>query len=414
VHFGIALGIACVSAVLAACLVAGATHKAETTRERLQGGSRGVLDGFCDDLSAAATPAEVARAMEHAVGAYVRCDFVEVALQDSALFRYKSGAHRIADSGRKHRDEQLTVEVEFRGQRLGFLIAERKAGALPFTPQEATIVCSVARQGALALAQAVASAELERRGEQQAPAWLDEREALVETLSAEIAHEVRYPLNFFRSIFQRASHSRVLEQEDIEIGGEEVERLERLFAGLRRMASQHLERRVVDIADLCGRAEALLRDRVLSGCLSVDLAAGGALRCDADKITQVLVNLLANALEATSGGGEVGMVWRVDDQGGVLEVWDTGPGFGSDPSRLFTAGHTTKPRGTGLGLAISYRLVRAHGWTVEASRRDGKTLFTVTVPPEDIACATGNHRVTVPSAPAAAALLLRKKSDRVA
>jgi signal transduction histidine kinase len=234
------------------------------------------------------------------------------------------------------------------------------------------------------LAHAVAYSELEKRRKQQAAAWRDEREALVETLSAEIAHEVRYPINFFRTIFQHATGYRVLEQEDIDIGCEEVDRLERLVAGLRRMATQQLERRIVDVSELCSRAEVLLRDRMGGHPLIVDLEEGGCINCDIDKITQVLVNLLANALEATEGKGGVGVEWRWTPRGGQLSVWDTGPGFSGDPSRLFAPWYTTKPRGTGLGLAITYRLVRAHGWSIEAMRRESKTFFVVAVPANDI------------------------------
>jgi signal transduction histidine kinase len=205
---------------------------------------------------------------------------------------------------------------------LGLLKVSRATGGPRFSPADAELLRAIAHEGGLALAHAVAYSELEKRRRQQAAAWRDEREALVETLSAEIAHEVRYPINFFRTIFQRASgyHS-VLEEEDIEIGCEEVDRLERLVSGLRRMATQQLERRVVDVSELAGRAEVLLRDRMGGHALIIDLEEGGAinLRYRQDHPGR---HLLANALEATDGGG-VGVDWRFS-QGGA-SVWDTGP-----------------------------------------------------------------------------------------
>jgi nitrogen-specific signal transduction histidine kinase len=65
-------------------------------------------------------------------------------------------------------------------------------------------------------------------------------------------------------------------------------------------------------------------------------------------------------------------------------VWDDGPGFLGDASRLFAPWYTTKPRGTGLGLAITHRLVRAHGWSIAASRRDAHTVFAIAIRGEDI------------------------------
>jgi signal transduction histidine kinase len=355
------------------------------------------LEQLAEDLGAAGAVLDVARAIENAARVALRCDKVEFLLEATlGLEREESslpsGTHRIGAS-KAWQGPSLGIDVRFRGEKLGTLTASRGASAPAFTRQETALLGSIVKQGALALSHAATHAELLRRREQQAAAWQDERESLVETLSAEIVHEVRYPINFFRSIFQRASQNRVLDDEDIEIGCEEVDRLERLVFDLRRMTRHPVDRHMVDIAELCGRAQTILRDRMADVHMSIDLRDGGAIECDPDKVTQVLVNLLANAVEATGGVGEVGIAWRPDADGGILEVWDTGPGFTGDASRLFTPGHTTKPRGTGLGLAISARLVRAHGWTIEASRRDSRTSFTVSVPDRDIAGRSGRHRV---------------------
>jgi signal transduction histidine kinase len=98
----------------------------------------------------------------------------------------------------------------------------------------------------------------------------------------------------------------------------------------------------------------------------------------------VLVNLASNALEACGPNGRVGISWKMVGNTGELAVWDDGPGFVGDASRLFAPWYTTKPRGTGLGLAITHRLVRAHAWSIAAQRLDGRTLFVVSVRSEDI------------------------------
>jgi signal transduction histidine kinase len=327
------------------------------------------LDQLSEELTSLASPADVAAAIERTIRRLLPCDAVDVSFAPTTLpgqarapagseDRAESGEHVIVDPSRQGDEQQLTCPIEFHGAKLGRLRVRRDARSRRFSLEESELLRAIAHEGGLALANAVAYSELEKRRKQQAAAWRDEREALVETLSAEIAHEVRYPINFFRTIFQRASSYRVLEEEDIEIGCEEVDRLERLVSGLRRMATQQVERKVVDVSELCGRAEVLLRDRMASP-LVLRLDEEGGIHCDIDKITQVLVNLLANAL-------------------------DTGPGFSGDPSRLFAPWYTTKPRGTGLGLAITHRLVRAHGWNIEATRRDSKTFFIVAVPPGDV------------------------------
>jgi C4-dicarboxylate-specific signal transduction histidine kinase len=96
-------------------------------------------------------------------------------------------------------------------------------------------------------------------------------------------------------------------------------------------------------------------------------AAVPRIRGDRIQLQQVLLNLLMNALEALSGGGDGPRVVVVrsdpDAASGVLvAVGDSGPGL--DPQgldRLFDAFYTTKPQGLGLGLAISRRIIEAHG-----------------------------------------------------
>jgi len=379
-------------AIAAAALVVSTLRFARRGEDSGRSLHKRALEQLSQELTSLASPSDVASAIERTIQGLLVCDTVEFSFASAveasdphpASAEPQSGEHPIGHSKRKHDPLELAFPVEFHGVRLGRLKVGRAPGGAPFMPHEAELVRTIAREGALALAQAVAYSELEKRRKQQAAAWRDEREALVETLSAEIAHEVRYPINFFRTIFQRASGRRVLDDEDIEIGCEEVDRLERLVSGLRRMATQHLERRVVEVSELTSRAEVLLRDRMGDHPLIVDIEDGGAIHCDIDKITQVLVNLLANALEATDAKGGVGVAWRLTPRGGELSVWDTGPGFSGDPSRLFAPWYTTKPRGTGLGLAITHRLVRAHGWTIEAMRRDSKTVFVVAVPVSDV------------------------------
>jgi signal transduction histidine kinase len=278
---------------------------------------------------------------------------------------------------------ELSLPITFGEEHLGQLQVGSKRGGALFTTDDIDLLSTITNQGALALAHARAYQELEQRRRQQAEAWRGEREALVETVAAEIAHEIRYPINFFRSLFEHASEES-LGAEDIDIGREEVERLERLVAGLRRMAAHRLQRRSILVRDLCGHAEVLLRDALEGRTLAVTGDPKLAIRCDADQITQVLVNLVANALQATQAGGEVGVRWTREGTGATLVVWDTGPGFVEDPATLFAPWYTTRERGTGLGLAITHRLVRAHGWTVQARRDRGQTLFAIEIRGGDV------------------------------
>jgi signal transduction histidine kinase len=331
------------------------------------------VEQLSEELASIASPKDVVTAVERIVRRWLPCESVEFALEDPD-----------EDPPVRVEPSELMIPVLFGSTRLGTLRLGPKLGGGLFTTEDIDLLTTIVNQGGLAMAHALAYAELEKRRQQQAAAFRDEREALVETLSAEIAHEVRYPINFFRSIFQRAANLRELDDEDIEIGCEEVERLERLVSGLRRLAVQHVERRIVYLAELCARAEVLLRDRIGPRPIIFDIGEGDAIRCDVDKVTQVLVNLLANALDATEDRGDVGIRWTHTAQGGELSVWDTGPGYSGDGSQLFAPWYTTKLRGSGLGLAITSRLVSAHGWVIEPARIAGTTTFVVGIPQADI------------------------------
>lgn len=383
VPFRAALLTAAISAVLGATLVAAALRWSERALFPARAEYKPTVEQLSTELAGINSPEQVARAVERTVARWLACDEIRIEPEPAPPARAESGAdwaRRDAQAG----DAELAVPVAFEGRPLATLRLGKKRGGALFTSDDVDLIRTIANQGALAFAHALAYQELEERRRQQAAAWRGEREALVETVAAEVAHEVRYPLNFFRSLFERVGRGHALEAEDLDIGREEVDRLERLVSGLRRMAAHRLERKETRVLDLCARAEALLRDSLGERALALDVDASAAVRCDLDQVTQVLVNLLANALDAAGAEGELGLAWEAGSSGAELSVWDTGPGFAGEPGRLFAPWYTTKPRGTGLGLAISLRLARAHGWNLAGARRGARTVFTLSIPSSDV------------------------------
>jgi signal transduction histidine kinase len=341
------------------------------------------VDELSAELISINSPDEVARAVERTIRRWLPCDLIELSLvaPGNGLPDPPSSS-RLLDLEPRSREGELTLPVEFGGVELGSLRVGEKPGRALFTEDDVDLLHTIVNQGALALAHAYAYRELEERRREQAAAWRGERAALVETLAAEMAHEIRYPINFFRSIFEK--DARTLDGEDVEIGREEVDRLERLVAGLKRMASSRVERRPVRILELCARVEKLLRDALGKRELQLAVPELAEISCDSDQMIQVLVNLVSNGLEAAGESGDVGIAWSQSANGADLVAWDNGPGFEGDGSKLFAPWYTTKAGGTGLGLAITHRLVRAHGWNIVAQRRDNRTLFVIQIRAEDI------------------------------
>ncbi|HEY3252316.1 MAG TPA: ATP-binding protein, partial [Polyangiaceae bacterium] len=111
---------------------------------------------------------------------------------------------------------------------------------------------------------------------------------------------------------------------------------------------------------------------------SVDLE----FEADQAKLTQVLLNLLQNAVEATGGGGGGSVVLRArrGPRQVHFDVEDDGPGLQTPEAPIFDAFFSTKEGGTGLGLAITHRIVTDHGGTIDVSSKTGKTTFRVSLP----------------------------------
>jgi signal transduction histidine kinase len=104
------------------------------------------------------------------------------------------------------------------------------------------------------------------------------------------------------------------------------------------------------------------------------------MRMDAEKMKQVVINLVRNAVEAMPAGGKVEIRTGMVDGRAQLVVSDTGPGLPSDID-VFQVFVTTKPKGTGLGLSIVQQIVLQHGGEIAAGRAPGGgARFTIALP----------------------------------
>ncbi len=381
IPFGAALAAAAAGAVVSIPMVQMALRAVDHNFFAAVAEYKPTIEHLSEDLTSISAPEEVASAVERTVRRWLDCEKIRFVAIDAP------DLEGMSPTGGGEYD--LALPARFRERTLGLLMVGGKRGDALFTTEDVDLLRTIANQAALALAHAKSYAELEQRRLQQATAWQTERLALIETLAAEVAHEIRYPINFFRSVFSRGPGAARLDADEVDVGSEEVDRLERLVSGLRRLVGYRIEPRTIEVADLSSRTELLLRDALGTRTLHLDVPEHAALRCDPDQIRQVLVNLVSNAIEATGSRGRVGITWAEFSTCATLVVWDDGPGFEGDVGRLFAPWFTTKPRGTGLGLAITQRIVRAHGWTIDATRAGGTTRFVVTVPHADVVSPAG-------------------------
>jgi two-component system sensor histidine kinase HydH len=104
------------------------------------------------------------------------------------------------------------------------------------------------------------------------------------------------------------------------------------------------------------------------------------MRMDAEKMKQVVINLVRNAVEAMPSGGAVEIRTGMAGGRAQIVVSDTGPGLPDDVD-VFQLFVTTKPKGTGLGLSIVQQIVLQHGGEIFAGRApDGGARFTIALP----------------------------------
>jgi signal transduction histidine kinase len=386
--FGVALEQALIASIMTGLVAAGVAFAALDMLDRRQSSARASLwapvERLMDLLAHATTREDVTDVVERTVRSSLRCDHVS--------FTAWPHADQAPEPDAGASGPTIRIRCMLHGQPVA-LLQVRAAPDRGFTWYEVDLLRTLANHATLSLAYLERMNVLDRRRREQADAWENERAAVIEALAAEIAHEVRYPVNFFRSVFTQERPAG-LEPEEVDIGCEEVERLERLVTDLRRVAVRHLERKEVPIVDIVVRAERLLRDRLDGRTFDVTVPSSVRVRCDPDQVTQVLVNLMSNAVSATKTGAAIGVDWSTTDAGAHLVVWDCGEGFVCPPAIIFTPWFTTKSTGTGLGLAITHRIVRAHGWSVDASREDQRTRFLVFIPSSDIVSATESAQGT--------------------
>ncbi len=168
--------------------------------------------------------------------------------------------------------------------------------------------------------------------------------------------------------------------------------IDNLLESVRIEAGQlEVRRQSIELADVIEDArvlvEALLRQRRQP--LEVDVPEGTALLGDANRLTQVFVNLFANASKFAPEGAPIRVGASVEGNNVIAWVEDSGPGLPEGDTlgifERFKRGGSQEPEpgGLGLGLWISRSIVERHGGTITAARTpEGFTRFTLTLPVE--------------------------------
>ena len=222
---------------------------------------------------------------------------------------------------------------------------------------------------------------------------LSRQEQVRRNLVADIAHELRTPIAVLQAGTE-AMLDGVTELTAGQVGSlhDEILRLSRMVDDLQRLASAEAAAVQLTLvpADLAASAAAVadslteVFDR--AGIVLVRRLTGVHVRCDRDRMRDVITNLLTNAAKFTPPGGTVVMETRPSGRMALLRVSDTGIGIPPDElahvsERFFRGQNSAEVTGSGIGLAIVDELVRGHHGTMAIASEPGTgTQVTITLP----------------------------------
>ncbi len=217
-----------------------------------------------------------------------------------------------------------------------------------------------------------------------------EKLAAIGGLAAGVAHEIRNPLSsikglatFFGEQFEDGSEAK----NAAGVMVNEVDRLNRVITELLDFSKPtELKRQSADLAPLITRSLQLIQQDTVNRGIQVDVDIDERIcqvYVDSDRLTQCLLNLYLNAIQAMPQGGTMSLTCMADARNQVLiRIEDTGLGIAADDlSQIFNPYFTTKGKGTGLGLAIVHKIVEAHHGRISVESIPGKgSTFMLQIP----------------------------------
>jgi len=208
-------------------------------------------------------------------------------------------------------------------------------------------------------------------------------------MAAHMAHEIRNPLGIIRGSVQRLQSSPSVAEKDRELLGflpEEVDRLDQIVTRYLRFARvEPLQQTMEDPAALVNETLSMARREMAEQGVTVDLSVAPAIPAvplDAQRIKQVLLNLLLNAAQAMPDGGLIDIRIDTEKRWVRIAVSDTGRGIPrEDVKMIFEPFFTTKEKGSGLGLALVAKVIEEHRGRIEVRSEPGKgTTFVLFLP----------------------------------
>jgi two-component system sensor histidine kinase BaeS len=221
---------------------------------------------------------------------------------------------------------------------------------------------------------------------------LEIQESLRKKLASNIAHELRTPISIIRGELEGMMDGLIpVDRENIQALHDEMGRLRNIIEGLEELAQAEASVLTLSksrfelspfLENIIGRYGKMYENKGVTLDLQCD--DGLIIHADPERLSQIVINLLSNALKATEKGGKVRVRAEGSFAGANIHVIDDGRGIKQvDLPFIFERFYRASEGGLGLGLAIVKELVEAHGGSIEARSEFGQgSSFIVSLPSE--------------------------------
>jgi signal transduction histidine kinase len=209
----------------------------------------------------------------------------------------------------------------------------------------------------------------------------------LQSVGAKVAHELKNPLASIKGLCQLVARTPESErtQERLSVVASEISRMETILNEYLSFSRplEDLRPETLDVTAIARDVLDTLAGRADQAGVTLTLDGGvTTVRGDSRRLKEALINLVANAIEATPNGGTVALRMRNGGSAVVLEVRDSGRGISPEElERIGTPFHTTRPNGTGLGVVLAQGVINQHGGTLTYASTLGQgTTATITLP----------------------------------
>ncbi|NQT29011.1 MAG: GHKL domain-containing protein [Candidatus Saganbacteria bacterium] len=262
----------------------------------------------------------------------------------------------------------------------------QKLSKQPYSKEDIEFLDTLANQATVTIEYAFIFEEFKKA---QETLVRSEKLAAIGTTTAGVAHELKNPLTYLSAVAQvlpKKWDDKEFRQSLNQMLPAEIQRMQLIIEGLLDYSrSRELALKPLNVSEVLDKAIALLAYEVRKFKIDVDTSYQHSKNANADsnRLMQVFMNLIANAVQAMEGNGGLLSIRTSDtDNQVVICISDTGRGIPANKiNRIFDSFFTTKDGGTGLGLSISKKIVEEHHGSISVESTEGRgTTFTVRLP----------------------------------